>query len=92
LAADWIPPKEEIAKAKADYAAHVDLKSEHDVFVDYWIAQAGAKAVRADWVAVWRNWMRRKESDQAGRSGGKLTPEQRARQTLALAGNLKELE
>lgn len=92
LPKDWVPPAEEIARAKSEYAQHVNVRSEHDVFVDYWIAQAGAKGVRADWTAVWRNWMRRKEGDHSTRPAQKLTPEQRARQTLSLASNSKELE
>jgi hypothetical protein len=27
-------------------------------FRDYWNAQAGAKAVKTDWQATWRNWCR----------------------------------
>lgn len=37
----------------------VDLKVETAKFVDYWTAESGAKAVKRDWVAAWRNWMRR---------------------------------
>jgi len=29
------------------------------VFHDHWMAQTGQKAVKADWVATWRNWLRR---------------------------------
>lgn len=29
-----------------------------DSFRDYWIAQPGQKAVKADWTATWRNWVR----------------------------------
>lgn len=29
------------------------------VFHDHWLAQTGQKAVKADWVAAWRNWLRR---------------------------------
>ena len=28
-------------------------------FVDYWLAATGARAVKADWAATWRNWIRR---------------------------------
>lgn len=28
-------------------------------FHDYWIAQSGQRAVKADWIATWRNWLRR---------------------------------
>jgi hypothetical protein len=36
--------------------------------------------------------MRRKESDYKSRGPVKLTPEERARQTLALAHDMKELQ
>jgi hypothetical protein len=32
-------------------------------FVDYWRAQPGAKGTKLDWVATWRNWMRRAHDD-----------------------------
>lgn len=28
-------------------------------FHDHWIAQSGQKAIKADWIATWRNWLRR---------------------------------
>lgn len=34
----------------------VDIDKEHEAFVDYWLAH-GTKM--ADWMATWRNWMRR---------------------------------
>jgi hypothetical protein len=30
-----------------------------DTFRDYWKAQPGSKALKADWEATWRNWCRR---------------------------------
>lgn len=32
-----------------------------DGFVDHWVAESGAKAVKMDWLATWRNWMRRQK-------------------------------
>jgi hypothetical protein len=29
-----------------------------DTFRDYWVSQPGQKAVKADWEATWRNWVR----------------------------------
>jgi hypothetical protein len=29
-----------------------------DGFKDYWVSVAGAKGVKADWFATWRNWIR----------------------------------
>jgi hypothetical protein len=38
-------------------------QSEHDKFCDYWRAQPGQKGVKVDWVATWRNWMRRAQEN-----------------------------
>ena len=38
-------------------------------FRDYWIAQPGAKGVKLDWSATWRNWVRNeKRGNAAGQS------------------------
>jgi uncharacterized protein YdaU (DUF1376 family) len=31
-------------------------------FKDYWVSVAGAKGVKADWFATWRNWIRNQKS------------------------------
>lgn len=36
----------------------IDGQTEHEKFLDYWRAQPGAKGVKHDWPATWRNWMR----------------------------------
>lgn len=76
---DWMPTPESIAKVR-DECPNVDPQKEHPVFIDYWIAQPGQKGVKVDWDATWRNWMRRKQQDSAGK---KLTPMERAAQTAA---------
>jgi hypothetical protein len=63
LSPDWLPSAASVAKAKTD-APDVDVRSEHPVFVDYWIAQPGQRGVKVDWEATWRNWMRRKQGDR----------------------------
>jgi hypothetical protein len=42
---------------------HLDLQAITVEFVDYWVGVAGAKGVKLDWVATWRNWIRRKAQD-----------------------------
>lgn len=37
----------------------INLETETAKFVDYWTAESGPKASKRDWVAAWRNWMRR---------------------------------
>jgi hypothetical protein len=82
LKPDWVPSAESVALIRTECPT-VNAQSEHVVFVDYWIAQPGAKGVKTNWDATWRNWMRRKQADSV--KGQKLSPEDRARQTLALA-------
>ncbi len=36
----------------------VDIDTQTDAFIDYWTSQPGAKGVKSDWVATWRNWIR----------------------------------
>jgi hypothetical protein len=45
-------------------------RTDHDAFVDYWRAKTGANATKHDWLATWRNWMRREQS-QRERYGGR---------------------
>lgn len=65
--------------------------SEHDRFVDYWRSAPGAKAVKLDWEATWRNWMRRTQDDitagkrpSASRNGKPSTSDQRVAQAQLL--------
>ncbi len=67
LSPDWLPAASLIASART-FAPDIDHRAEHAVFIDYWIAQPGQKGVKADWEATWRNWMRRKQGDLAGKT------------------------
>lgn len=63
----WEPPAEVIHRMRGECPG-VDLWQEHLIFSDYWRAQPGAKGRKVDWVATWRNWMRRAQKDAAGSS------------------------
>ena len=54
-------------------------------FVDYWRAQPGQRGVKSDWVATWRNWMRRAHEEAGNR---RLTPTERAQKTVAAGRNV----
>lgn len=41
------------------------------IFRDYWIAQPGAKGVKLDWTATWRNWIRRESNHETDIRGNK---------------------
>jgi hypothetical protein len=65
LPADWQPTDAdaEFARSILSYAHRVEIEK----FRDYWTAKAGAQAVKADWSATWRNWVRR-AAEQRGLS------------------------
>jgi uncharacterized protein YdaU (DUF1376 family) len=52
---DWISEamriKPQLSEAQIRYMA--------DGFKDYWLSLSGAKGVKGDWLATWRNWVRR---------------------------------
>jgi hypothetical protein len=45
----------------------VDGRRETEKFIDYFRAAPGAKGVKLDWLATWRNWMRKAEETAASR-------------------------
>ena len=64
LPADWRPTPEDQELMAAEYPG-VKLITETRKFADYWAGVPGAKGVKLDWNATWRNWIRR-----AGESRG----------------------
>jgi hypothetical protein len=57
LPANWEPSDEDIAYCKKE---RPDLQWQRvaENFRDYWLAQAGSKAVKMDWSRVWKTWVR----------------------------------
>lgn len=53
----WNPDREVIDQMRREFPG-VDLQAEHAKFTDYWQAKAGRDAVKLDWNATWRNWIR----------------------------------
>ena len=60
--------REQAIKVRPDLSPD-QIAFEFDCFLDYWRAKAGAGAVKRDWPATWRNWIRR--SNQFGANGGR---------------------
>lgn len=76
LASDFAPPNEWIEWAMAERGwTAADVSAEADVFRDYWVAQPGAAGRKADWLATWRNWVRRsrRQSSITGGEHGQRT-------------------
>jgi hypothetical protein len=55
---DWCA-HELIPGGRWSESSRVFIRREHAKFTDYWTAKAGRDAVKLDWDATWRNWMRR---------------------------------
>ncbi len=84
LAADWALPKawgEWALTERPDLTAD-GVRTEAECFRDYWHGKAGADARKADWLATWRNWVRR--SKPAGRPA--RTPTTRPSSHMGLTG------
>jgi len=47
----------------------LDLKTEHELFCNYWHAKSGQGATKVDWLLTWRNWII-KAAQQAPRQNG----------------------
>lgn len=59
----------EMRQWAAEEVPSVDVSCETRKFCDYWRATPGAKGVKLDWVATWRNWLRSAAERGAGSSG-----------------------
>jgi hypothetical protein len=55
-------------------SAAIDGRIEHEKFMDYWRAEAGARARKLDWPATWRRWMRTAAERGGRRPGTALAP------------------
>ena len=40
---------------------HEQIRREGEKFRDHWLSASGSKGVKKDWLATWRNWIRRTE-------------------------------
>jgi len=59
---DWKPDEIMVSWALIENPG-IDLKKTIDSFTDYWRAKAGAAAVKLDWDATFRNWVRRQDGN-----------------------------
>lgn len=71
LPADWVPPSEFVDFCKTE-RPDLDPLAVGDRFRDHWIAQPGKDGRKTNWLATWRNWVRRERAaPQARASPGK---------------------
>lgn len=64
LSNGWILPNEWINEAQKINSVLTVKQINYiaEGFKDYWIGLSGARAVKADWLATWRNWIRKQET------------------------------
>lgn len=83
LGADWVLPEEWKAWAlqeRSDWD-EAQVKFVADTFRDFWISKSGANAIKLDWQATWRNWVRNEKRGYFnGGKGGKAATRQAPRQ------------
>jgi len=67
---DWVLPMEYGSWAVSEGWSESAVRLEADRFKDYWIAKAGRDAVKLDWLATWRNWIRNSKSPKLSTING----------------------
>lgn len=76
LPAEWVLPKawgEWALQERSDLTAE-DIRREAAVFSDHWRAKSGRDALKLDWLATWRNWVRRAKAARPPKSGDGKPP------------------
>ncbi|SEU02810.1 DUF1376 domain-containing protein [Paracoccus homiensis] len=64
LSAEWRLPRPWGEWAVAEGLSEQAVRIEADKFRDYWISASGSNAVKLDWQATWRNWVRKAVTDR----------------------------
>lgn len=64
LPVDWVLPDEYIFEARKinNNLSEKQIRFIADGFKDYWIAKTGKEAIKLDWMATWRNWLRNQKT------------------------------
>jgi hypothetical protein len=63
LPEDWTAPTDWLAWAVAEGLSQNQAAREAERFRDYWRSKSGKDATKADWLATWRNWVRKAVDD-----------------------------
>lgn len=81
---------DEMAEWGRANAPNVAAKYETEKFIDYWRGKAGKDATKVDWVATWKNWIRKAAERQPQRAGPHSTDD-RVDDILAAGRRLQAL-
>lgn len=91
LPTDWMPDDAGRALA-AELLGNSGARSELAKFRDWAASAAGAKGVKADWNAAWRNWVRKAADDARPRAGPAPRPSGRETFAQFALGNFDDSE
>jgi hypothetical protein len=69
----WYPPKTVADELHARFP-HVDLRTQHELFCNYWQGKGGREATKVDWVKTWRNWIIKAAEQTPTRMANSATP------------------
>jgi hypothetical protein len=87
---DW-EPSEALREAMTQECPHIDQWAQFVRFKDYWQSQPGQRGVKANWDAVYRNWIRKAADDAPRARGTEATGTQRARQAIQAGLDLERM-
>lgn len=68
IADDWEPDEAGVVFASSTLGSHQAAWREVEKFRDYWRGVPGPRGVKLDWLATWRNWVRRSAETAAQRA------------------------
>jgi hypothetical protein len=60
----WTLPDDWAAWAKQE-RPDLNMKEVSEIFRDYYLGVSGSKGIKRDWLATWRNWVRRERKVEA---------------------------
>jgi hypothetical protein len=73
LPTDWVATDSQTAFCRK-FRPDLNPVAVADRFRDFWIAQPGAKGVKLDWDATWRNWVRNEKAGGGSRPEASASP------------------
>jgi uncharacterized protein YdaU (DUF1376 family) len=69
LSLDWVLPSDWCEWALSEGLTIAQVRDQAERFRDYWTAKPGQSAVKLDWKATWRNWIRNAKQRGFGNNG-----------------------
>lgn len=85
LSDDWQATDDYINFALGEGLTLHQANLEADKFKDYWISRSDKGAIKKDWLATWRNWIRNNKGYKNDRTKTATTKTDRAKEAIARA-------